>query len=85
MDPKSKAILELGLLKKYLYFLVSFFVFWVALLTSSAANLIVLIGISSLAFILYAKKHTCVILLFVYCAFLALPSILDSLFGYTYF
>jgi len=80
----SKTMLELGVLKKYLYLSVYFFSLFAALLTGSAANIAVLIGVSGLALMFYTKKHPYVMALIICFALLALPNILDSLSDYTY-
>jgi hypothetical protein len=81
----SKAMLALGVLKKYICLALYFLVFWAALLSGSAANIIVLIGVSGLAMMFYAKKYPYVMALIVCCALFVLPLILDSLSNYTYF
>ena len=80
----SKAQLAFSVRNRFLYFSVYFLVLFVTLLTGSAANIIVLIGISGLSIIYYLKKHPHIIVLF----FCALPSLLfnlDVLSDYTYF
>lgn len=81
----SKSILAQELLKKYLYLAVYFLVFFSALLTGSAANIIVLIAVSGLTLLFYAKKHPYVMALIICCALFTLPLILNFLVSYTYF
>lgn len=81
----SKAMSELGRLKKNIFFATYFLVLFASLLTGSAANIIVLIGVSGLATMFYAKKHPYVIGLVIVCSLFALPFLWGKLVDYTYF
>ena len=81
----SKALLAFSVRNRFLYFSAYLLVLFVTLLTGSSANIIVLIGVSGLGLMFYAKKHPYVVALVFCCALLSLPFILDSLADYTYF
>lgn len=71
--------------KKHLYLAVYFLVVFAALLTGSAANIIVLIAVSGLTLLFYARKHPYAIALLICCAFFASPLILNFLSDFVYF
>jgi hypothetical protein len=81
----SKTLLELNLMKKYLYIVSYFIVLFSLLLTGSVANTIVLISISCLTLLIYARKRPWVMLLILFCTMFVFPFIVEALGDYTYF
>ena len=80
----SKSMLTQELFIKYLDLSVYFLVVFAALLTGSTANFIVLVAVSSLTLLFYAKKHPYMMMLIVCCAIFAIPLLLDALSNFTY-
>jgi hypothetical protein len=81
----SKSLLAPSALSSYLYLLVYLSVAFSVLLTGSAANIVVLIAVSGLTLLFYAKKHPYAMAINVGCVLFVLTFNLDSLSNYTYF
>ena len=81
----SKALIEFDAKKKYLLFTIYLIIIFTTLLTGSAANIIVLGGVSSLALMIYVKKRPFVLALIVCFTLVVLPLITNKISSYTYF
>jgi hypothetical protein len=80
----TKFMLDVNELKKYLYLSAYLIALFAALLSGSSANFIVLIIISCISFLFYAKKHPFEFFFIIAFSCLFVYSSFDSLGGYAY-